>query len=486
MLKIPKTLDIIKYITETTNLTIEDIFVLSEKVKIRKEETEYNLWLIQRLLEVAKKEGIDRKNFKEFQDQILNYFNKTETEQDLFSENYINWMKTKITDSIFIGFEKGYNLKDIDWSESEFRLIDTNENLSISNKNLIIKCTEECYKSKEKDNYIILEGSEKKITLKYKYQYYLYKVINFYKTQFNNTGKFGIIIPCTVLSDPECKEYFWYILENIQIKGYKIFSQTNTEYAFCICEIGKSKEDFIKISLTTEEKDKILEGKQDIIYTYSHKMYFDYLKETLTEKEDVYIEELGKITGKGKGTSNALAYLNFGHRMSVTTLKSKSPTEKYLSIPITEENLDSILLYFGLIKANTGNGNFTDISIPVIGNKDCKRVSEACIPLLEFCEDNLTKAFVIRDTTGIPKKINNYLKEKLIEKGELFSENYPNESKELAKIGKKIDEKFIGKNLTMREKILILNDEDPKLKSRYDRAKKNLESWIYSKTINIV
>ena len=98
----------------------------------------------------------------------------------------------------------------------------------------------------------------------------------------------------------------------------------------------------------------------------------------------------------------------------------------------------------------------------------------------------MTKEFVIKNANGEMKKISNRLKEALNRLEESSSVYYPFEAKDLSDIGKQIDELFVGKNYTMREKFAVISEDYPDLKARYDKAKRSLESWIYSNSIGVI
>jgi hypothetical protein len=356
--------------------------------------------------------------------------------------------------------------------------------LFFSGKDLLTK------EAKEGD--LFRDAKMKKIQLKYMYQGYLHQMCLLYDL-YGKAGisKFGFVVPCDVFSDPECKKQMWELLDRFEVTGYRVSSSSKftNGYAFCVCVGGKSSRDYITLCDTkvTLEDNAFKETKgKELVYTYSNKRYSEYLKGQDIGTDRVPIEEKGKVIAVDMGVKSALAYLNFGNRLTVTTLKTRSSYEDLVSVPITEDNLLSVMFYFGMFKANKGNGNFTDITIPVIGNQQCNMIARACIPLLEFCEDNMTKEFVIKTSNGEMRKYHNRLKEALNKLEEASAVYYPFEAKDLSDIGKEIDSLFVGKNYTMREKVAILSEDYPDLKMRYDRAKRSLESWIYSNSIGVI
>lgn len=501
------TREAVAYGIDTLGVTPEEFFSLIESSN-GYEGDDYKRWLANEIIKIAEKDGVGYSQLLVKKFSIIQSL--AEENEAVIKEEWVNKLKELVgcEDIYSVDFSYfGTPIEDVDWFSGidydEVNSFFVNEELpeevseKIRNKNDVAIVTKLSNTLAGKNSDMFKSAKDYNIVCKNEGSLMLYRMCSM--VEAFNSGKefrFGFFTDVNFLTDSENADIIKYFLnyfkcEGIVIKSSELLSNTyiSSRFAFVVCTPRLAEEE-VQDGLLLDEVEleygdmKVL--KQGRRYTRSGYSMLEKIRKGTPEMNDLVPceGELG-FEPKVKGIEDALGYLNIGVTQEIwLTCHPDGRAKEY--IPITEKNLEDVIIYFAVTKSLSNFGFSNGISEVVDGNAEYYKLLYNCVPLFLF---DIDSKFCDYGTVAYGEhqyRVNNRfdietseIVEKLLEKGEVY---FSFEAKELLTICKgflnylKNDLKQTVIGLTFKD--VRLEADYPDLNEAYITALTNLKDYI--------
>lgn len=525
-----KTKDAVRYAIETLGITPEKFFHILESSQ-GYEGDDYSRWLAGKVIEIANDDGVGYskllvKRFDIIQsiisnDGCMNFSSKfLDFVQDrVGSETLLVGMNTKEADVPFMNApdeddtasESDDTHEDdsnsIDWYgkvDTGYGNYDFYDSLPDSIKESD-KLSMFCVLSEEssKKGMLLANSKSRGISCKSLGSLMMYRACMLADT-YDDLGKdfkFSFLCRTEFLCDSENQGIIDYFLKYFNYTGFTVDSNYIFEdslnrgrYAFIECmpikNNGKMQDGFV---LADKDGGKLLRYSKsntdmfECLYSKYHKLCVDDVPaDTRCRGEDLV-----------KGLSSAYGYLyNKNGKLLVLSNPITTNPDVYVPddlksafggryVPITNDNIFSIIAYYGLSESVEGYGMFSGITDLVTGSDKYNEVVFNCVPLFLYGTSSRFFGYKCKDTGTVFKNYFRYgskLSKKLLEMGEVY---FSFEAKELCSVCEDIVSEaekeginFDAHTMTVNSLRLQISNKD--LNNRYLSALTALKDYVSS------
>ena len=405
------TLDAIKYGLETLKVTPKELFSLVESSK-GYDGDNYNRWLANEIIVLAEKDGIGyshllAKWFNLMQGIIEEYAD--DSVKDCYNNQILNMVKN--SNVYTLGLPKdnpyGIDVSAVEWGSRvdmpynyDFveALPDSVKNSILSNEGVTFFFRFNPKETIKKSDDLQLDAKLNQISLKSRDALLLYRICTIARA-FEDTGinfKFVFMTNTEFLFNVENAELIKYFLSYFHYSGFVVDSKelyegsfTSEEYAICECVLRDGStpiQDGFMLSKAVEVDGEIQYSTYKKRYSKGEDMLSslmrNYSSSTYQFNVPMLDSECG-IVGITKGVRGAYGYL-CKRDIDRGVILYNYPVENSKYIAITEENLLSIIAYFGVSQAMDGIGLFLSIDEIIDGHSEFDNLVGNCIPIFLF------------------------------------------------------------------------------------------------------
>ena len=502
------TREAVKYGIDTLKVTPEEFFSLIESSN-GYEGDDYKRWLANEIIKIAEKDGVGYSQLLVKKFSIIQSL--TEEYEAVIKEDWLNKLRDMVnSDSMYsVDFSYfGKPIEDVDWFNGvdydEVNSFFVNEELpdevseKIQNNEDISIITRLSNKPANKGSDMFKGAKDYNIVCKNEGSLMLYRMCSMIEA-FNSgkNFKFCFFTNADFLTDSENADIIKYFLnyfkyEGIIVKSSELLSDTyiSSRFAFVVCTprlADESTQDGFVLR-EVELKDNELKTLNTRRYSRSSRSMLKEIVSNAPKMVDfVKKKKKGAIIKEPlvKGLKDALGYLNIGVSQDVwLTCHPDKSAKQY--VPITKDNLDSVIVYFAVTNSLSNFGFSNGISEIVTGNAEYNSLLYNCVPLFLFDVDSKFCDYgTIRSNGEIIRLVSNFdvecsdIVDSLLEKGEIY---FSVEAKELLNICKgfldylKNDMKQSIVGLTFKDVRVEANHSD--LNEAYITALTNLKDYI--------
>ncbi len=483
------TIDAIKYGLETLKVSPKELNSLIESSK-GYDGDDYKRWLANEIIKIAEKDDVG------YSQLLAKWFNIIQSIVEEYSDDsikpcYEEKIKEYIEgDEIYtIGMSDdnpfGVELKDIEWGNKVDLMFNTDfvdtlpESISNSikedkNISFFFKFNSKGVFKKNCD--LVLDAKQNGISIKSYDAMILYRMCSIIRALDNMNLRFSIFTDTKFLYDKENADIINYLLMYFNYKGFVVDSQslyegsfTNEEYAFCEFtprDIDSIIQDGIKLPKLYDDNGALKEMKSRR-YSEGSDMFNTLLEEYPTDviaNKVPMIDSNMKVVGVCNGNPYAYGYLckYSGKEIVLSTL----PIEGSEYIAITEENIDKIISYYGVVVAMKGSGWSSEVKDIIDGHPDYNNLVGNCLPLFLFdISSKFCDMGTLKNKSGKEVHIKNKfdMSSSLVEKlFDAYSVYFSYEAKELVNVCKGFVEFInnIEEGITFEQLRKEVNDDE--------------------------
>lgn len=456
------TIDAIKYGLETLKVSPKELNSLIESSK-GYDGDDYKRWLANEIIKIAEKDDVG------YSQLLAKWFNLIQSIIEEYSDDsikpcYEDLIKKYIEGEVYtIGMSDdnpfGTELKDVEWGNKVDLMFNTDfidtlpENISNSikedkNISFFFKLNPKGVFKKNCD--LVLDAKQNGISIKSYDAMILYRMCSIIRALDNMNLRFSIFTDTKFLYDKENTDIIKYLLMYFNYKGFVVDSQslyegsfTNEEYAICEFTprgIDSIVQDGIELPKLYDDNGILKETKKRR-YSEGSDMFNILLKKYSAdgiENKVPMVDDNMNVVGVCKGNPNAYGYLCkcSGKEIVVSTL----PIENSEYIAITDENIDKIIAYYGVVVAMKGSGWSSEVKDIVDGHPDYNNLVGNCLPLFLFdISSKFCDMGILKNKSGKEVHIKNKfdMSSSLVEKlFDTYSIYFSYEAKELVNVCK--------------------------------------------------
>lgn len=442
------TRDAIRYGIETLGVTPEELFSLIESSEGYTGD-DYKRWLAARIIEIAEKDDVG------FTQLLVKKFSITQSLAEEYSDDsikeewlsYINNVLSK--DNVYsVDIDDiGSPLEDVDWFNGididdvngDFvseRLPEEVRDVFLNDDNFTLFCKLSS-ESSDKSSELFKNAKMAGVQCKNEGSLMLYRVCSMISAfeECTKNFKFAFLASTNFLFDRDNEQIIKYFLNYFNYSGLVISSTemlkdsfSKVDYALVICKprsFSDGIQDGFVLNRAVLENGELslLNAKR---YSTSCNSMFDYIQST-----------------KPKMCKNVLGYMlrDSQGRLYISSVEDSN----MLSIPIVEDNLRDISVYYAVTKSLEGFGLSRNISEVISGHNLYTELFYNCFVLMLSDMDNVCKDYGVTRVNGVDHRIKNNLSleneivAKLLELGEV---HFSFEAKQMLDIFKVFCEKY--------------------------------------------
>jgi len=467
-----KTLDAIRYCLDTLSVTPKELFSLIESSNGYNGE-EYSRWLANEVIKIAESEDIL------YSQLLAKWFNIIQSIIDEYSDDAIKpcydmkiseMIRNSLVYTIGLSDDKyGSPVDDIDWCNGvdlpfnpDFinSLPDEIKDGLLEGKGVTLFIKFNSKRTFKKSSDVVSDAKLNGVSIKSFDAMMMYRACTFVRTldDLAYNFKFVFMTDTRFLYDSDNADVIDFFLSYFDYKGFVVNSKdlyegsfTSEEYAFCVCtpkSYSNTGNNGFMLEKYYDYNDNI--ESEGILRHYSKgNNMFESLVDSCGSFEDKVplISKDGNILGTTIGSKKAKGYL-CKDIMGRDTILSNYPIEKSKYVAITNNNLLSVIAYFGVVSSMSGTGMFSDINDIIDGHSDFMTLVSNCLPI--FLYDGFSLFREIGDIQNKSGKVihlsnsfgyNSNLVRSLVEKLSVY---FSFEAKELMGVCNSIVESYIN------------------------------------------
>lgn len=423
-----KTKDAIKYGIEQLKLSPDELFRLFESSQGYSGD-DYACWLAGKIIEIAENDGLGYSQLLVKKFDLINSIKEEVSGSDSIRDDVVDIFRSSLGKKVYsYGLPELGTELEVDW----FTGLDYNrensffvqekfpEDLKSSvvdkgDVSLVLKLSSDGVNKKSE---LFLDAKGRGISISTKGGLLLYRLCSMAETFPMGGMKIGILCHDNFLYEDGNKDIvetflsYYKIEEGYSIKSIEMSANSlnSGNMAWMVASPIRSDDDLndqdgITLTSITLDDRELLGFRELGIKRYSRSrcaMVDKICSEAMKCTDDVYCVSGDGSVVMGKGLSDALGYLCIDDGVSLSSI----PYTTGKSIPITRENLEDMVAYFGVTVSKEINwGYLEDIPCFIDGEEGYSDLLWNCLPLFLYDYKSNLRSYKAKDGSIIPNKL---------------------------------------------------------------------------------